>query len=100
MPSPIIRAISAAQTVVNQPVAKPAGTVQDDLLVAVLLSDNTATPLTAPSGWVRSGNLSSSGGPHINVYTRVAGASEGTGYTWTFPVGNGTTTFSDSVYHV
>src|SRR5687768_16082355 len=99
MVMPVVRAVSV-QTILNEPITKPAGTVVNDLLVAVLVSDNTQQPLTSPPGWSREGGFASAaGGPYTNIYTRPAGASEPADYRWTFYVGDGVNTWSDSVIH-
>ena len=66
-------------------VAKPAGTVEEDLLAAVITVQNGANiGITPPSGWtlVRRQNEFTDAG--LAVFFKRAGPSEPADYTWTF----------------
>ncbi len=66
-------------------VNKPAGTVQNDVLLGYMFFEGgTGTSITPPSGWnleIRIDNGTSDG---LAVYYLVAGATEPADYTWTF----------------
>ena len=66
-------------------IAKPAGTVQDDVMIASIGVRPSSTTITAPSGWtlVRRMDNGSGTSNSLAVYRRVAGASEPASYTWT-----------------
>lgn len=66
---------------------KPTGTVEGDLLVAILCADGAlaATPITLPTGWKLRGR-SKDGSAHLSIAYKIAGASEGANYTFTAPV--------------
>lgn len=67
----------------NMTIAKPAGTVDGDLLVAAITIDNT-NAVTAPAGWTLiADTLFSSSTKHVSTYYKVA-SSEGASWTWTF----------------
>ena len=64
-------------------VTKPTGTTDGDLLVAVIMSDNT-TP-TAPAGWARTSVNNTaipSSNYELNTYYKIA-SSEGASWSWT-----------------
>ncbi|MEV8375551.1 hypothetical protein AB0P21_22635 [Kribbella sp. NPDC056861] len=64
--------------------AKPAGTVAGDVLVAQVANrDNVATTLTPPAGWTQANVKASAGLLKSWVFTRVAGAAEPASYTFT-----------------
>jgi hypothetical protein len=63
-------------------VAKPAGTVAGDVLVAsVVVSASTVS--AAPAGWVPIAAVTSAANPTIYSYYHVAGAAEPASYSWT-----------------
>jgi alpha-tubulin suppressor-like RCC1 family protein len=76
---------AGATTVV---VTKPTGTVQNDVMVAVIgVNQNAATvTLTAPSGWNLINANNSTTVLYSATYYKVATASEGSNYTWTINV--------------
>jgi hypothetical protein len=68
---------------------KPAGVVQNDMMIAsIAVGPNTAT-VTPPSGWAlvrRTDNATASNS--LAVYTKLAGASEPASYDWTLSSGH------------
>lgn len=72
-------------------VTKPAGTIEDDLLVAVATSDNDGSlaAMTAPAGWAESGTGvgGTAGTAFMKTWRKVATASEPADYT--FPDSDG-----------
>ncbi len=67
----------------------PAGTGQDDVLVAQVGSTNVTAPLTAPAGWTPAGpRFSNQGRVAATLYWKVAGAQE-PDPTFTLPAGTG-----------
>jgi MSHA biogenesis protein MshQ len=80
---------------------KPAGTVQNDVMIASIgVRPNTVT-ITAPSGWTlvrRVDNGTTGNYNSLAVYRKLAGASEPASYTWTFsastPAAGGIQSFS------
>jgi Tfp pilus assembly protein PilV len=84
----------AASGVVNLTINQPAGTVQNDVMVASIgIRPDTAT-VTPPAGWTllrRMNNDGSISGTNnsLVVYYKVAGASEPANYTWTFSTSTG-----------
>jgi hypothetical protein len=70
-------------------VAKPAGTIEGDLMVAVQACDlnGSLAGMTAPTGWVERGNSSRTDVGFMKVWIKVAGPSEPTTYTFPDPGG-------------
>lgn len=64
-------------------VTKPAGTVNDDLMVAVTHGYTGDTTFAAPSGWTFVSAVDDSTGLRSRCYTKVA-AAEGASYLWQF----------------
>jgi len=69
---------------------KPAGTVDDDLMFAILISatgsDNDGSEMTsAPAGWTEEHDYinTATSGQHVYIYWKIA-SSEGASYTWTW----------------
>lgn len=76
--------ITTASTSV--PLNVPPGTTTDDLLIAVLSSAGNGTTVTAPGGWTEISDVNSGGGggsQTLAIYTRIAGGSEPSSYTFT-----------------
>jgi outer membrane protein assembly factor BamB len=70
---------------------KPTGTLQNHVMIASIgIRPNTAT-ITPPSGWtlVRRIDNSNATANSLAVYYKVAGASEGASYAWTFNTSTG-----------
>ncbi len=66
-------------------IGKPAGTVAGDLLIAaVVTDDNNSSSLAAPAGWNLVHVADSSGQVTFGVWWKLAGASEGSSYTFTW----------------
>lgn len=66
-------------------IAKPAGVVEGDLMVAVLYIGSASQPnITPPSGWISKGdNAGESSSTKAEVFTKVAGPSEPANYAFT-----------------
>ncbi len=75
-------------------IPKPAGTIQNDVMIAsIAVRPNTVT-VTPPAGWtlVRRMDNANANANSLAVYRKVAGASEPASYTWTIGAGhNGAT---------
>jgi RHS repeat-associated protein len=73
-------------------ISKPAGTSQNDVLVASISVRPTSVPITPPSGWTLVSRYDNSGSPtgYLATYIKVAGASEPASYTWTLGCCSGT----------
>ena len=71
-------------TSTNVVLNRPAGVVEGDLLVAVLGSDRDGTlaAMTAPAGWTERGAHTQTSCGFVKVWTKIAGASEPTSYTF------------------
>jgi type II secretory pathway pseudopilin PulG len=76
---------SANGTSINVP--KPAGTIQGDLLVAVVVTDGSTT-ISSPTGWTPIDRGNSSNQVTLGVWYTQAGASEPASYTFTWTGGN------------
>lgn len=65
-------------------ISKPTGTVTDDVMVAILYSNDPSTVSSAPAGWTLLSSLASTGAWTCTgyIYYKVATASEGATYTW------------------
>lgn len=61
---------------------KPTGTVQNDLMIAVMTSDQGSGTWTPPAGWTEVADYGVTK-PDFAVAYKVAGASEGSSYTFT-----------------
>lgn len=65
-------------------VSKPSGTIEGDALIAMIsIQAGSDLVFTPPSGWTLVGEESLSTGLEVGVWTKIAGASEPTTYTWT-----------------
>lgn len=78
---PMLKAVASATSAT---VAKPTGTVEGDVMLAFVARFNSNTPPSAPSGWTvitsgAHGNTTAA----FAVMGKVAGASEGSNYTFT-----------------
>lgn len=71
-------------------ITKPTGTVSGDVLVAAIAIRPETLTITPPSGWslVLSQANTNTQANAVAVYTKVAGASEPTSYTWSFSAGS------------
>jgi MSHA biogenesis protein MshQ len=67
-------------------IAKPAGTVSGDVMVASIVATPDTIGITAPLGWtlVRDTLQTQDAGSHLITYYRADGGSEPASYTWTF----------------
>ncbi|MGH9144342.1 MAG: C25 family cysteine peptidase [Vicinamibacterales bacterium] len=72
-------------------ITKPAGTVQNDVMIAAIgVRPNTAT-ITAPAGWtlLRKSSQGTTTANALATYYKVAGAAEGASYSWTLSTSTG-----------
>lgn len=79
-----IASASTQNTVVgNLVIAKPTGTVEGDLMIAAMAADVGAT-WTGDTGWteIAAQGSGASNGPGLRIAYKVAGASEGSSYTF------------------
>jgi len=64
-------------------VGKPTGTVEGDLMVAIICCNNGTVTITAPGDWTAAAtNPTNGAGNTIATFYRVAGASEGASYSF------------------
>ncbi|MFA5365655.1 MAG: hypothetical protein WC325_10795, partial [Candidatus Bathyarchaeia archaeon] len=69
---------------------KPAGTIQNDFMMALLVStisnDAGTSMVVAPTGWTLLTDYTQEtySGQHVYIYWKIAGASEPSSYTWTW----------------
>jgi hypothetical protein len=90
------RGTATTATVTNNAsltIAKPTGVVSGDVIIANLVQVNSLTPPTAPTGWTLIDHRSLAGttNRYASIFYKVAGASEGTSYTFTVPTGSSVT---------
>ena len=73
-------------------ITKPAGTADGDLLIAAVSHNDDNGTISGPSGWIQinqgTSGSSSSADIRLSVWYKVAGGSEPTSYTWTWPSGS------------
>lgn len=74
-------------------ISKPTGTAQDDLMIAVMSAGGQSSTWTGDTGWTEVADNGNS--PDLRVAYKVAGASEGSSYTFTF--GSSATTLAGSI---
>jgi spore germination protein YaaH len=68
---------------------KPTGTVQGDILVALMTHDvGTSTTVTPPAGWTSIATINNGATIGQDAYYLFAGASEPASYTWTMNAAN------------
>ncbi len=86
-------ASASASTIVT----KPAGVLQNDVMIAVVAAQGTTADATAPAGWTKIDGADLAGGTDRNgtVFYKVAGAAEAANYTFT--AGAGGTRISASI---
>ena len=82
---------ASATTGTSAQVNKPAGTAEDDFMIALLVSTigsdaNGSTMSSAPAGWTNEYDYiqTAISGQHVYIYWKVAGASEPSSYTWSW----------------
>lgn len=64
-------------------VAKPSGTQEGDIMIAMVVKKDANLPNSVPSGWTLIGN-SGPANCYMFLYYKVAGASEPSSYSWGF----------------
>src|SRR5438874_3383276 len=69
---------------------KPAGVVQNDVMIASISVGPSTATIAPPSGWALVRRMDNANGTSnsLAVYSKVAGAAEGASYDWTFSSGN------------
>jgi hypothetical protein len=81
---------AAGTDVTNVVVSKPSGTVQGDGMVAIVAGFQAGSGVSAPSGWTaKQSNITSSTGLRVDIYTKTAGGSEPSTYTFSRLSGSG-----------
>jgi MSHA biogenesis protein MshQ len=70
-------------------VAKPSGTVANDVMIASIAVQPSTTTITAPSGWtlIRRTDNATGNSNSLAVYRKTDGGSEPSSYTWTLSSG-------------
>jgi len=93
--TPVFRAAAsatAASGVLTLPINVPAGTLQNDVMIAAVAVRPSTATITAPAGWTlvrRTDNAGPTDSNSLAVYSRLAGASEPSNYAWTFSTSTG-----------
>lgn len=84
----VMKGESTSQTTIT--IAKPTGVVENDIMYAFIIHESgVMTSDTPPSGWTDVGTLPVGfDGGNGYIYTKVAGASEGSDYVFTFDPAN------------
>ncbi len=103
--APVYRGVasaSAASGVLIITVARPAGTIENDVMVAAIGVSANAPTITAPPGWtlVRQTNNSAINANSLAVYIKVATTYEPVSYTWTFSASGGSSGGIQTFYNV
>ncbi|MBI4614481.1 MAG: tail fiber domain-containing protein [Planctomycetes bacterium] len=73
----------ASTTQTSNTASKPGATVADDLMLALLNTEQVPTSVTPPAGWTSIRQVSISAGGIAVLYYKVAGGGEPGNYTWT-----------------
>lgn len=63
-------------------IAKPTNTAQNDVMVAFIATVSASNMTTVPSGWTLVDSTDNGTNLKVWVYRKIAGASEGSSYTW------------------
>ena len=81
----------AASGVLSLIITTPAGTVQNDVLIATVGFRPSTAVITAPAGWTLIRRIDNAVVPanSLAVYRKTAGAGEPANYTWTFDTSTG-----------
>jgi len=92
--SPAFRAAasaSAASGILTLTIARPANTVENDVMIASVGVSASSPTITAPFGWtlVRQTTNATANANSLAVYRKVATAAEPANYTWTFSASTG-----------
>src|SRR3990172_7416901 len=103
--APVFRAsasASAATGVLTLTIARPANTVENDVMVAAIGVSASAPTITPPTGWtlVRKTDNAAANANSLAVYYKVATASEPANYTWSFSASTGSVGGIQSFYNV
>lgn len=70
--------------------SKPSGTVQGDGMIAIVAGFQSGSGVSAPAGWTaKQSNITSSTGLRVDIYTKIAGGSEPSSYTFSRLSGSG-----------
>jgi hypothetical protein len=93
--SPVFRQVAsatAASGVLTLAINLPAGTLQNDVMIAAIAVRPSSATITAPAGWAlvrRTDNPGPTDSNSLAVYYRVAGGNEPLNYAWTFSASTG-----------
>ena len=103
--APVYRAAtsaSAASGVLTLTINKPAGTIENDVMVASIGVSANSPVITAPSGWilVRQLNNTAATANSLAVFIKVAAALEPAIYAWTFSASAGAAGGIQTFYNV
>lgn len=92
---PVFRQVASAVAVsgvLTLTINVPAGTLENDVMIAAIAVRPSSAVITAPPGWVLVNRMNNPGPTDSNslaVYYRVAGAIESLNYAWTFSASTG-----------
>lgn len=75
-------AASSSGNVTTLTISKPTGTAEGDVMVAAIGTVNATSISTPPSGWTLSRSIDNGTDLGLDVYYKVAGASEPSSYDW------------------
>lgn len=81
-------------------VSKPTGTVEGDVMIALLAYYSALTINSAPAGWTLLTTQTGGTDAGIKVYYKVAGASEPASYAWTISAGDDFVGIISTFYNV
>lgn len=103
--APVYRAAasaSAATGVLTLTINRPAGTLENDVMVAAIGVSANAPVITAPAGWtlVRRMTNAAANANSLAVYIKVATAAEPANYAWTFSASGGAAGGIQTFYNV
>ena len=103
--SPVYRSVasaSAANAVLTLTINRPAGTIENDVMVATIGVSGNSPTITAPSGWslVRRMTNAAANANSLAVYTKVATTTEPANYSWTFSASGGSAGGIQTFYNV
>jgi len=103
--APVYRAAasaSAASGVLTLTINRPAGTLENDVMVAAIGVSGNAPAITSPAGWtlVRRMTNATANANSLAVYYKVVTAAEPASYAWTFSASGGAAGGIQAFYNV
>lgn len=93
--APVFRQVAsatAASGVLTLAINRPAGTLENDVMIAAIAVRPSSATITAPPGWTlvrRTDNPGPTDSNSLAVYYRVAGGNEPLNYAWSFSASTG-----------